>query len=188
MRSITKTLVLNALLAAAATSLGAQATASRRPVPAGPPARAEAQVRERVAARRTAMARERLAARRIAVVERQAARRAIMARRVRGAAAGPAFRAGVRAGARAGVRAGVRAEARADFRRDAVRNRVASLAPARRDRLRGQRQALQVEQKRIRDAVRAGTMTRAQAREQLRTWRQQHRPNVRPPGGAADGE
>ncbi|MEA3245539.1 MAG: hypothetical protein U9Q74_05230 [Gemmatimonadota bacterium] len=184
MRSITKTLVLNALFAAAATSLGAQATAPRRPVPAGPPARAEAQVRERVAARRTAMARERLAARRIAVVERQAARRAIMARRVRGAAAGPAFRAGVRAGARAGVRA----EVRAGVRRDVIRARAASLTPAQRDRLRGQRQALQVEQRRIRDAVRAGTMTRAQAREQLRTWRQQHRPTVHPPGGPADGE
>jgi DNA-binding PadR family transcriptional regulator len=77
---------------------------------------------------------------------------------------------------------------RADVRRDALRGRVSSLTPAQRAQLREHRQALQAERQRIRDAVRAGTMTRDQAREQLRTWRAQHRPNVRPPGGGVGGE
>jgi len=186
MRSVTKLLALNTLLVAFATSLGAQGAAPRRPAPASPPAQAQGQAGERLAPRRVVRnARERVVARRLAMAERQAARRVLAARRVRAGVVGPAFRAGVRAGVRAGARA---AAARAEVRRDIARSRVASLTPAQRAQLREHRQALQAERTRIRDAVRAGTMTRDQAREQMRAWREQHRPNVRPPGGGAAGE
>jgi hypothetical protein len=73
-------------------------------------------------------------------------------------------------------------------RRGAAHERLSRLSAAQRDAMRAHRDALRAERGRVRAALRAGSMTREQARGQMRAWREQHRPPARdrrPPDGSA---
>jgi len=72
--------------------------------------------------------------------------------------------------------------------RAVVRERLRNLTPEQRQQLQAGREALRVERQNIGEQLRAGTLTREQAREKLQAWRREHQPNAalrgsRPPGG-----
>ena len=198
MRTMIRALTLT-LIGAAVGTAGAQPGALRRPVPPQPARAERAERADRVQERREFAADRRAA--------RAAARRMMVVRRNALAA-----RAGARAGLRAGFRAGMgpigrggagpvmrggrgvgiapqgrmRMADRAGARRGVASDRIANLTPEQRNALRAHRDAARTERRRVGDAVRAGTMTREHSREQLRTWREQHRPPEslrRPPSG-----
>ena len=60
--------------------------------------------------------------------------------------------------------------------RQARRARIAAMTPAQREALKTQRQAFQAERQSIAQRMKSGALTKEQARTEMRTWRQSHRP------------
>ena len=72
-------------------------------------------------------------------------------------------------------------------RRAVARERARNLTPEQRQAMQAGREALRVERQSIGEQLRAGTLTREQARERLQAWRAEHQPSAalrgsRPPG------
>ena len=72
--------------------------------------------------------------------------------------------------------------------RAVARERIRNMTPEQRAAFRVERQALQAERESIGAQLRAGTITREQARARMEAWRREHRPNAalrgpKPPRG-----
>jgi hypothetical protein len=162
MRSMYRVVTITGLVAASVSTLAAQPRRPIRPLPPEPPVRQE--IRERMLERREAMIERRLG-RGGAGLRLQGHRgRAIM---------------GGRMGARMGGRAGLRAGERARIERRAVaRERYEALQPAQREALFKYRESARTERFRVGEDLRAGKITREQARERLTKWRETNKPPV----------
>lgn len=212
MRSIIRSLTIAGLIVGSTEVSGAQvggrAGAPRRPVP---PAAAE---RTEAARERALELRERALERREAMLERQLGRDVGPPGRpgMRGGPGmgrgpgmgpgfgpgrGPEFRQGVRAGARAGMRAGMRMgraggrpglrERVAIGRRAVAADRIRNLTDEQRTALRKFQDEATAQRRSVSDKVRAGTLTREQARAEMQKWRETNKPPVdlrRPPEGS----
>jgi hypothetical protein len=177
MRSMFRVLTVTGLVASAALALDAQPL--RRPVRPLPPEARERQIEMR----------ERMLERREAMLERRGGRGPMAGMR-----AGPGGRPGMGArmmgprGGRAGFRAGV--DARRIERRAVIRERYEALQPAQREALHKYRESARTERFRVGEEIRAGKLTREQARERLAKWRENNKPPVdlrtrpKPPEGS----
>jgi hypothetical protein len=173
MRSMFRVFTVTGLVASAAMALDAQPL--RRPVRPIPPEARERQLELR----------ERMLERREAMLERRGGRGPEAGLRAGpggrpGMRAGMAPRMGGRAGLRArGGRAGLRAGAAARIERRAIaRERYEALQPAQREALHKYRESARTERFRVGEEVRAGKLTREQARERLTKWRETNKPPV----------
>ena len=115
----------------------------------------------------------------------QQARRAMVARRAMAARVGRIER---RAAAQGGVVNRQMIRDRIVAQRAVVRERIRNLTPEQRQLLQTNRETLRAERTRVGEQLRAGTITREQARTQMQVWRREHRPNLglrpqRGPGG-----
>ena len=73
-------------------------------------------------------------------------------------------------------------------RRAAMREQVRNMTPEQRTALRANREAFRVQREAIGGQLRAGTITREQARERIRAWREQHPNGLRRPPRGPGGE
>ena len=115
----------------------------------------------------------------------QQARRAMVARRAMAARVGRIER---RAAAQGRVVNRQMIRDRIVAQRAVVRERIRNLTPEQRQLLQTNRETLRAERTRVGEQLRAGTITREQARTQMQVWRREHRPNLglrpqRGPGG-----
>lgn len=185
MRTMFRVFTVTGLVAGAAMALDAQPL--RRPVRPIPPQARERQleVRERMLERREAMLERRGGHRPMAGL-----RAGPGARQRAGQGAGPRMqgRMGRQMGGRAGLRAG--SAARMIERRAVIRERYNALQPAQREALHKYRESARTERFRVGEEIRAGKLTREQARERLTKWRETNKPPVdlRKPAGRPEGD
>jgi len=115
----------------------------------------------------------------------QQARRAMVARRAMAARIGMIER---RAAAQGRVVNRQAVRDRIVAQRAVMRERIRNLTPEQRQLLQTTREAFRAERVRVGEQLRAGTITREQARTQMQAWRREHAPNLglrqrRGPGG-----